>query len=277
MRDRGNDSARPIGHDSLRRLCERAPGVHDVIDDDGGAIGDIANYMKHLSHVLARAPLVRDGELCAQTLSVGPRALRADAKVVQTFFNRGTSYQSVRMKLASPESLQEIKAFAENESRLNVEIKTEADYYAAQSKPITNLIRYIGYPLAFIMALGALAGALNTMYTSVLVRMGEITTLRALGFGAFPSFVGILTESIVIAVFGSAIGLVLAYVFFDGMLVSTLNGASFTQAVFEFSVSAQLIKHALALSVLIGFVGGFFPALRAARMPIADAFRITQT
>jgi len=209
--------------------------------------------------------------------SVFESELWADAKMVQAFFNRGTSYQSVRMKLAGPESLQEIKNFAEADPQLNVEIKTEADYYAAQSKPITTLIRYIGYPLAFIMALGALAGALNTMYTSVLARMGEITTLRALGFGAFPSFVGILTESIVIAIFGSAIGLVLAYVFFDGMLVSTLNGASFTQAVFEFSVSAKLITHALALSVVIGFVGGFFPALRAARMPIADAFRITQT
>ena len=209
--------------------------------------------------------------------SVFESELWADAKVVQNLFNRGTSYQSVRLKLASPDGLQEIEAFAEDDQRLNVEVKTEADYYRAQSKPMTTLIRWIGYPLAFVMALGALAGALNTMYTSVLARMGEITTLRALGFGAFPSFVGILTESIVIAIFGSAIGLVLAYVFFDGMLVSTLNATSFTQAVFKFSISAQLVQHALALAVVVGFVGGFFPALRAARMPIAEAFRITQT
>jgi len=209
--------------------------------------------------------------------SVFESELWADAKVVQTLFRRGTSYQSVRMKLAGPDSLQEIKAFAENDPRLNVEIRTEADYYAEQSEPLTNLIRWIGYPLAFVMALGALAGALNTMYTSVLARMSEITTLRALGFGAFSSFIGILTESIVIAIIGSVIGLIMAYVFFDGMLVSTLSGASFTQTVFEFSISPQLVKHALALSIVVGFVGGFFPALRASRMPIADAFRITQT
>jgi len=208
--------------------------------------------------------------------SVFESELWADAKVVQTLFKRGTSYQSVRLKLASPDSIEKIAAFAKNDPRLNIEINTEADYYAQQSKPMTKLIRYIGYPLAFVMALGALAGALNTMYTSVLSRMSEIVTLRAIGFSAFSSFIGTLTESIVVAVIGSGIGLVMAYVFFDGMLVSTL-GASFTQTVFEFSISARLVQHALALSIIVGFVGGFFPALRAARMPIADAFRITQT
>lgn len=209
--------------------------------------------------------------------SVFESELWADSKVVQNLFNRGTSFQSVRLKLAGPDSIKEIEAFAENDQRLNIEIKTEAEYYASQSKPVANAIRFIGYPLAFVMALGALAGALNTMYSSVLSRMSEIVTLRAIGFSAFSSFIGTLIESIIIAIIGSSIGLVLAYVFFDGMMVSTLNGATFTQAIFAFDISTTLIQHALALSIFIGFIGGFFPAVRAARMPIAAAFRITQT
>lgn len=209
--------------------------------------------------------------------SVFESELWADARVVQNLFNRGTSFQSVRLKLAGPDSIKEIEAYAANDQRLNIEVKTEVEYYASQSKPVANAIRWIGYPLAFVMALGALAGALNTMYSSVISRMAEIVTLRAIGFTAFSSFVGTLIESIIIAVIGSGIGLVLAYVFFDGMMVSTLNGASFTQAIFAFNISTKLIQHALALSIFIGFIGGFFPAVRAARMPIAAAFRITQT
>lgn len=209
--------------------------------------------------------------------SVFESELWADSKVVQNLFNRGTSFQSVRLRLEGPESIAEIQAFADNDQRLNIEITTEAEYFAEQSKPVSALIRWIGYPLAFIMALGALAGALNTMYSSVLSRMSEIVTLRAIGFTAFSSFVGTLVESIVIAILGSGIGLILAYVFFDGMMVSTLNAATFTQAVFAFDISLKLVEHALALSIFVGFVGGFFPAVRAARMPIAAAFRITQT
>lgn len=209
--------------------------------------------------------------------SVFESELWADAKVVQALFKRGSSYQSVRLKLDSPDAIQKIKDFAAADPRLNVDVKTEAEYYADQSKPLTNLIRWVGYPLAFVMALGALAGALNTMYTSVLARMNEITTLRALGFGTFPSFVGTLVESIAIAIIGSLLGLIFAYIFFDGMLVSTLNGASFTQAVFRFSITPKLAIQAFQLAVVVGIVGGFFPALRAARMPIAEAFRTIQT
>lgn len=203
--------------------------------------------------------------------------LWADAKVVQNLFKRGTSFQSVRLKLTNPERIEDIRAFAENDPRLNVIVKSEKAYFAEQSEPLSKLIRWVGYPLAIVMALGALAGALNSMYTSVNARMGEIVTLRAIGFSGLSSFVGTLTESIVLAVIGSAFGLVLAYVFFDGMMVSTLSGATFSQAVFRFNISPTLVQHALALAITVGFVGGFFPALKAARRPIADAFRITQT
>lgn len=209
--------------------------------------------------------------------SVFESELWADSKVVQTLFKRGSSYQSVRLKMTGPDSLKAIQDYIKADPRLNVEVKTETEYYAEQSKPLTKFIRFIGYPLVIVMAFGALAGALNSMYTSVMARMGEITTLRALGFGAFPSFVGTIVESIVIAVAGSVIGLVVAYVFFDGMLVSTLNGATFTQAVFRFAITPDLAVQAFILAALVGLVGGFFPALRAARMPIAAAFRVTQT
>jgi len=209
--------------------------------------------------------------------SVFESELWADAKVVQTLFKRGSSYQSIRLKLTSPDTLQGIRNYITGEPRLNVDVTPEVEYYAEQSKPLTKVIQYIGYPLAIIMAFGALAGALNTMYTSVMARMGEITTLRALGFGAFPSFVGTIVESVVIAVAGSLIGLLFAYIFFDGMLVSTLSGSTFTQAVFRFAITPNLAIQAFVLAAVVGLVGGFFPALRAARMPIVDAFRITQT
>ncbi len=122
------------------------------------------------------------------------------------------------------------------------------------------------------MALGALSGALNTMYSSVAARSKEIATLRAIGFSGFSTFVGTLFESMVLSLIGGIVGCIAAYILFDGITTSTL-GASFTQVVFSFKLTASSIIDALVLALTVGFVGGFFPAWRAARIPVVKAFR----
>ena len=122
------------------------------------------------------------------------------------------------------------------------------------------------------MAFGALAGALNTMFTSVASRARDIATLRAIGFSGFAAFVGTLIESLLLALLGGLLGTLCAFLFFDGFSTSTL-GASFTQVVFSFDISPALFFRGAMLALLIGFFGGLFPALPAARMPVIQAFR----
>src|SRR5690606_21851962 len=134
-------------------------------------------------------------------------------------------------------------------------------------------IKMIGYPLAMLMALGAIFGAINTMYTSVANRTREIATLRALGFGSAPVAISTLVESLVLALVGGAIGSIVVYVIFNGYTVSTLNFSSFSQVVFDFAVTPDLLVQGIIFATVIGFIGGFFPAIRAARLPVATALR----
>ena len=122
------------------------------------------------------------------------------------------------------------------------------------------------------MGLGALAGALNTMYTSVAARARETATLRAIGFSNLSAFVGTLAESLVLAVIGGVIGAVSAWLFFDGFSASTL-GASFTQVVFNFELTPELFRNGILLALAIGLIGGLFPAWRSARVPVVTAFQ----
>lgn len=196
----------------------------------------------------------------------------ADLKTVQSQFNRGSSVQLMRVKLQQPGNLEPLKAYAEKEPQLNLDIKTERQYYIDQSQSMKALI-YMGWGLSIAMALGALAGALNTMYTSVAQRATEIATLRAIGFSGTSAFFGTLIESLALAVIGGLIGALAAMIFFDGLTASTLGG-NFTQIVFDFSISFASVLDAVKLALCIGLIGGFFPALRAARLPVQLAFRL---
>lgn len=204
--------------------------------------------------------------------SIFESELWADVRTVQSQFERGNSFQIIRAKLATPGDVtpleQTIKA---DQQRLNLDVRTEKAYYQEQSQGVGDLIFYLGWPLAIAMALGALAGALNTMYNSVAQRAGEIATLRAIGFPGLPVFCGTLFESLLLALIGGILGAVAAYLFFDGISTSTL-GSSFTQIVFRFDMSAAVIRNGVLLAVAIGLIGGFFPALRAARLPVLLAF-----
>ena len=199
--------------------------------------------------------------------SVFESEIWADLPVVQSLFNRNNIFQTVRARLQSPAALDPLKRFVNDDPRLKLDVKSEAAYFADQAAQTSDLIQMLGWPLAIAMALGALAGALNTMYSSVSARAVEIATLRAIGFGGFPAFVGTLTESLVLATLGGVIGAVATYLVFDGFSASTL-GASFTQVVFSFMLSPALIVQGVILALAVGLAGGLFPAIRAARMPI---------
>ncbi|MEK7685857.1 MAG: ABC transporter permease [Verrucomicrobiota bacterium] len=196
-----------------------------------------------------------------------------DAGVLQPAYQRGNSFQAVYAKLASANAFQEFKDALTADPRLNVKVVRESDYYAEQSTLVYNLVTGLGTLIATLMAIGAIFGALNTMYTAVAARTREIATLRALGFGGGPVVVSVLIESLLLALGGGAIGSALAYLAFDGFRASTINWQSFSQVAFAFAVTPQLLIQGIVYAALIGLVGGLFPAIRAARLPVATALR----
>jgi putative ABC transport system permease protein len=196
-----------------------------------------------------------------------------DASVLQPAYRRGNSYQSVYAKLESPEAFTEFKDALTSDPRLNVKPMREEEYYAEQSTMLYNLVTGLGTLIAVIMGLGAVFGALNTMYTAVSARAREIATLRALGFHSGPVVISVLAESLLLALIGGVIGAALAWWAFDGFRAATLNFTSFSQVAFAFNVSPTLLVRGIVFALVIGFVGGLLPAVRAARQPVSTALR----
>jgi putative ABC transport system permease protein len=196
-----------------------------------------------------------------------------DAAVLQPAFRRGNSYQAVYVKLESSSAFTAFKDALTADPRLNVKPLREAEYYDSQATTLYNLITGLGTLIAVIMGLGATFGALNTMYTSVAARGREIATLRALGFRPVPVVISVLFESLLLALIGGLIGAALAWWAFDGFRAATLNWASFSQVSFAFEVSPGLLARGIVFALFIGLVGGLFPAVRAARQPVATALR----
>jgi len=203
---------------------------------------------------------------------VAESELWTDVRVLQGAYRRGNSFQSVRVRLQSPDSIEELQTVLEDDPRIDPDVMSEKEYYSSQAEPLSRFIRLIGYPLTFLMAVGAIFGALNSMYSSVSVRGKEIATLRALGFGPFSVLLSTMVESTLLALIGGVIGGAVAYLVFNGFQVSTL-GASFSQVVFDFAVTPELLIDGLKAALIIGAVGGLFPAIRAARLPVAQALR----
>ena len=196
-----------------------------------------------------------------------------DAAVLQPAYRRGNSFQAVYAKLESPGAFQAFKDRLTTDPRLNVQVVRQPDYYAEQSTMVTNLITGLGTLVAGLMGVGAVFGALNTMYTAVSSRTREIATLRALGFGGTPVVISVLLESLVLSLVGGSLGAGLAYVAFDGFRAATINWQSFSQVAFAFAVTPALLVEGILFAALIGLAGGLFPAIRAARMPVATALR----
>ncbi|HKE96616.1 MAG TPA: ABC transporter permease [Povalibacter sp.] len=198
--------------------------------------------------------------------------IMADAETVNSADRRG-GYQVVTALLDSPSSFQKFKDSLTSNPALAVDVFTEAAYLRERSKTISKVIGIIAYVVGSIMAVGAIFGALNTMYSAVSARVQEIATLRAIGFGATAMVASVLAEAVLLALIGGVLGALLAWLFFDGYVASTGGGGPNGHLVFELSVSWQLVTVGITWAVVIGLVGGLFPSVRAARLPVAAALR----
>lgn len=197
----------------------------------------------------------------------------SDEAVLRPAYNRSENYQSVYARLNSVDSFNQFKDALTTNPQLDVKVSRLAEFYLDQSSILTGLITGMGYTIAGLMALGALFAALNTMYSAVAARTREIATLRALGFGTMPVIFSVLVESIVIALIGGAIGAAIAYLAFDGFTAATMNFQTFSQVAFTFAVTPALLTQAIIWAIALGLFGGLFPAIRAARLPIASGLR----
>jgi len=205
--------------------------------------------------------------------SVAETEIWCDAHTLQGAYRRGNSFQSVLVKMPSSQSFDEMKNWLTSNPQLSVAVRREEEYYAAQSRALTTVIRTIGFAIAGLMGIGAIFGAILTMYTAVATRAREIATLRALGFNSVAVVISVLTESLGLAAIGGVLGGLAAYAAFNGYQTSTINFQTFSQVAFAFRVTPSLLLLGLAYALVMGLVGGLMPAIRAARLPISSALR----
>ena len=197
----------------------------------------------------------------------------ADAAVVADTYRRGSSRASVTVRLADPKDFAAFKSALETNPQLKVDVATTLDYFSKQSEGMTKVIRIIGIVVGSIMGIGAMFGALNTMFAAVAARAREIATLRAIGFAGLPVVVAVMLETMLLALLGGVIGGVAAWAIFNGYQASTLAGGAVGKLSFELRVTPELLWTGLKWALAIGFIGGLFPAVRAARMPVTAALR----
>lgn len=196
-----------------------------------------------------------------------------DTRQLQGAYRRGNTYQSLLAKLETADSFDTFRDWLTSNPQLNVSIRREHEYYAGQSQTLTRLIQTVGFAIAGLMGVGAVFGAILTMYTAVATRSREIATLRALGFETSTVVVSVLVESMVLGAIGGVIGGAAAYVGFNGYETSTMNFQTFSQVAFAFRVTPALLVSGLVYALTMGLVGGLLPALRAANLPIPSALR----
>jgi putative ABC transport system permease protein len=205
--------------------------------------------------------------------SVSESELWCDVKVLQPAYRRGNSYQSVYARLAAPDAFTQLKDSLTSNPQLQVSAMRAPEYYGSQTETLQNIIRTIGGIIAILMGVGAVFGAVITMYTAVASRTREIATLRALGFGSIPVVVSVLVEASFLALAGGVIGGAIAWAAFNGYETATMNFQSFSQIAFKFAVTGRLLANAMFYALLMGLMGGLLPAIRAARLPVVTALR----
>ncbi|NJC39654.1 putative ABC transport system permease protein [Xanthomonas arboricola] len=197
--------------------------------------------------------------------------LWTDAQTLATTYNR-SAYQSISVRTTGKAGFSQFKTAMTADPRLKLDVETTRAYYGKQGGGLNRLISVLGTVIGAIMAVGAVFGALNTMYAAVATRAREIATMRAIGFRGTPVIVALMLETMLLALLGGLLGGLIAWAIFNGYSVSTL-GSNFSQIVFQFKVSPELLWSGLKWALGIGLVGGLFPALRAARLPITTALR----
>jgi putative ABC transport system permease protein len=198
--------------------------------------------------------------------------LMADADTVMSSDN-GSTFGSITVLLDKPSSLGEFADSLKANPALRVDVTRERDYFSRQSKTVSRLLSILVYVVGGIMGVGAIFGALNTMYSAVSTRTTEIATLRAIGFGSASIVASVLVEALLLAAAGGMLGALAAWLFFNGRMISTTQGSASAQLIFDIAVTLRLALIGIAASSVIGFIGGLFPAIRAARLPIATALR----
>ncbi|WP_233843519.1 ABC transporter permease [Dyella sp. 2HG41-7] len=196
-----------------------------------------------------------------------------DANVIADTYRRGSSRTSVFAKLTDAKALDTFKAALASDPRLQVDVDTTLNYFSKQSEGMSKVMRIMGITVGSIMAIGAIFGALNTMFAAVAARAREIATLRAIGFRGVPVVVAVMLETMMLALLGGVVGGLLAWLIFNGWTASTLAAGTTGQLAFTFRVTPSLLWEGLKWALAIGFVGGLFPALRAARLPVTTALR----
>ena len=197
--------------------------------------------------------------------------LWTDINIARTTFGR-TGSSSVLVALDGTGGFDQLKSALAADPRLTVDVVHQQEYFSGQTRQFRQSIGVLAGVVTLIMALGAIFAALNSMYAAVATRGKEIATLRAIGFGGFSVLVSVMIEALLLAVLGGVLGAVIAYVLFNGLTVSTL-GQNFTQVVFSFKVTPQLVVRGLIISIVIGMIGGLLPAIRAARLPVTTGLR----
>ena len=197
----------------------------------------------------------------------------ADHTVLAQTFDRPTNiFSSITVRLNSPTDFDTFKDSLTSDPRLTVQVEREADYYARQSQMVSTLIRVLGFLVAFVMAIGAVFGALNTMYSAVAARAREIATMRALGFGGGSVILSFMFESLLISFIGGILGCI-AVLPLNGFTAGTMNWQTFSHLAFAFRVTPGLLMAGIFFALFMGFVGGVLPAVRAARLQVAHALR----
>jgi putative ABC transport system permease protein len=248
-------------HPAVRELIAGAGAAKQFRGLTPGSVLHLRNVDWTVTGVFTTNGDVHESELLADVDTVGSSLERS-------------GYSSAVGLLSGASEFGTFKDALTTDPQLKVDVEREPEYYAAQSKQLTQLISLVGNTVAVIMAIGAMFGALNSMYAAVDARTLEIATLRAIGFGALPILLSVMIEALALSLLGGLLGAALAWWFFNGHTVATLGGA-FAQIVFQVTVTTSLMVTGLIWACGIGVLGGLFPALRSARLPVAEALRAT--
>ncbi|HTO58614.1 MAG TPA: ABC transporter permease [Pseudomonadales bacterium] len=245
------------------------PGLHEIVVGKSARdqfahmnIGDVAKFYNGDWTVVGRFESHGD---------VHESEVLTDAETLMSAANR-TVFSGVTVALESPQSFEAFKQALLQDPTLKVDVQRETEYYEGQSKGIATLLGIVANTVGAIMAIGALFGALNTMYSAVSARTVEIATLRAVGFGSWPVVVSVLVEAQALALAGALFGGAIAWILFNGSTFST--GGSLGQVALRLHVGAPLIALGIVWAAVIGLIGGLFPAIRAARTSVANALRV---
>ena len=204
--------------------------------------------------------------------SVFESELWCDVNVLQSAYRLGSGFQVVRARVDGSDGRARLEDALADDQRLAVDVWSEKQFYSEQAEDTATLIRVIGIPVSVLMAIGAVFAALNAMYASIAARARELATLRALGFGSFPTALATLMESVALAFLGGVLGCAIAWLALNGFQASTL-AASFSQVVFNFAVTPDLLAQGITAALVVGLLGGVFPAVRAATARVTVALR----